>query len=110
MKTIFVVYTPLPLSKKEAFSLKRYSFNTKSKVKVGDYFISPDYSTPMQVVEVLSRSFKYVDFASGELSNTLTNTNQRPMKEIVVGKIYKNDKDKVNVCSIFDIPLIFGKF
>ncbi len=84
MKTIFVVYTCDRLSKKDAFSLKRYSFNTKSKVKVGDFFSSPEYDRPMQIVEVLPKGFKYVDFESGALSSSLTNTNQRPMKELVI--------------------------
>jgi len=70
MKTILVIYTHTKLSKQDAQTMKRYSFNTISKVKVGDMLSIPRYTTPVQVVEILPKCYKYVDTSNGELSNT----------------------------------------
>lgn len=85
MKTIMVVYTDVKLTKSEAQTMKRYSFNTKSKVKVGDLFSLPAYTTAMQVVEVLDACYKYIDIGSGELSNKKkASTKQYEVREIEV--------------------------
>ena len=69
MKTILVIYTFERLSKKAARTSRRYSFNTEARVSVGDMFEAEEYATPMQVVEILPKTYRYVDTNSGELSN-----------------------------------------
>lgn len=98
MKTILVVYTAEKLTKKEHQTLKRYSFNTSCNIKVGDLLESEHYSTPMQVVEVLSKTYKYVNIKTGELSNKRqANTSQ---VEIRVLKLATNSAEVIIVSKI----------
>lgn len=85
MKTILVVYTHAKLTKKEYQTLKKYSFNTKSPVKVEDHLEVSSYDTPVQVVEVLQKPFKYVNIHTGNLSNKKENTTkQYEIREISI--------------------------
>lgn len=68
MITILVAYSDTKLSKKAAQTVKRYAFNTELDLKVDDRFTSDDYSTAMQVVEVLPEPYNYINLATGELS------------------------------------------
>lgn len=69
MKTILVIYTHEKLNKKESQTLKKYAFNTTEKLAVGDMFESEDYVTPMQVVKVMDKTYRYYNTYTGELSN-----------------------------------------
>ena len=83
MKTVLVVYTSDKLSKKESQTLKRYCFNTRSAIKVGMMLETDLYTTPMQVVEIFPKSFKYVDLTSGVMSNRkAASTRQVEVREI----------------------------
>lgn len=70
--------------------MKRYSFNTSARVKIGDRFRSDQYSTDMQVVDIFDTVYKYVDINSGELSNKRkASTKQYEIREVTI-------KDKKN--------------
>lgn len=69
MKTVLVIYTHEVLTKKEHQTLKRYAFNTRSKIKIGDHIELDLYDTPVQVVEVLPKVYKYYNHRTGDLSN-----------------------------------------
>ncbi len=69
VENFIVVYAPEPVTPSQAQTMKRYSFNTASDVHIGDRIQTSLYETPMQVVEILPQSFRYIDTASGELSN-----------------------------------------
>jgi len=85
MKTILVAYTNTPLSKKDIRSMKLYCFNVKAdSVAVGDMIKSPSYNTAMQVVKILEKAYVYYDKSSGALSDSLTNTNQHEIVEMVI--------------------------
>ena len=98
MKTLLVVYTDVRLSAKECQTMKRCTFNTKSAIKVGDLLSTDQYDTAMQVVEVLKRSYKYVNLATGELSN-LRSANTRQV-EIRFLKLEDNETNVLTVTKI----------
>jgi len=94
MKTIIVVYTDIKLSKADWQTMKRYSFNTRSKVRIGDMIEGDRYSTAMQVIEILADTYKYVNVGTGELSNKKgANTKQYEIRELRVN----DDKANGNV-------------
>lgn len=94
MKTIIVVYTDIKLSKADWQTMKRYSFNTRSKVRIGDMIEGDRYSTAMQVIEILDTTYKYVNVGTGELSNKkAANTKQYEIRELRVN----DDKSNGNV-------------
>lgn len=85
MKTILVIFSQEKLSKSEHQTMKRYSFNTKANLKVGDRLITEMYSTPIQVVEVLDKGYKYYNKGTGELSSKrVANSMQLEIREIRV--------------------------
>jgi len=85
MKTIFVVYTNSDNVDAKCTTLKKYVFNTQSKVKVGDKLISPSYSTPMVVTDILEDDlFTYYCKSTGELSYVLTSTEFRTIKTLKI--------------------------
>lgn len=84
LRTILVIYTDNKLSKKLVQSCKKYAFNTKARLKVGDRVTSADYSTAMQVVEILDRSYKYVNLSNGELGDKRTSTSQFEIRELIL--------------------------
>lgn len=85
MRTILVVYSNDRLSKKEWQTMKRYAFNTESVVKVGHRFNVEGYDTPVQVVEIFPKAYRYVDTSSGELSNKRKpSTKQFEIREIKI--------------------------
>lgn len=84
LKTIAVVYTATGLAADQIRKAKKYSFNTKEEVKVGDFIKSPSYTTPMLVVRVAGESFKYYNSVTGDLSNTWNSTAQEDIKELVI--------------------------
>ena len=91
-KTIIVVYTNIKLTAKEIAGAKKYSFNADaSKVKIGDLFQSDDYSTPMQVVRIMHKKFKYVNTVTGEMSDVLNSTKQFEIRDFVVVSKTKGD-------------------
>jgi hypothetical protein len=81
-KTILVIYTDVKVN--DLVYNKRYAFNTESDVKEGDMLNSPNYSTKMQVVKVLDKSFKYFNKVTGELSDDYTNSNQFETRDLVI--------------------------
>lgn len=85
MKTIFVVFGDLLTANcYNNLGAKRYCFRTESDVKAGDVLKSPDYDTPMTVVNVLDKDFQYFNKVTGELSSELTSTCSYPIKTIEV--------------------------
>jgi leucyl aminopeptidase (aminopeptidase T) len=79
-KTVFVIYSDFPV--KNTVGKKQYPFFTTNNLKIGDRVRSPAYTTDMQVTAVLAKVYKYVNKATGELSNTLTSTEQLPIREL----------------------------
>ena len=84
MKTVLGIYTHNKLSSKEALKKKKYAFNTDQDLKVNDLIESNEFSTPIQIVQVLDKSFNYVNIATGDLSHEITSTNQFPVREIII--------------------------
>jgi len=83
-KTIFVVYTNEKVNAKEAGRLKRYAFNTTAPIKVGDMLQSPEYSTKMQVVNILDSAHKYFNGSTGELSDKFNSTSQWEIRDFII--------------------------
>ena len=93
MKTIFVIYTNVKITdKKDLRVRKKYCFNTKDEIAVGDMLSSNSYDTKMQVTQVLDNSYKYYNSQTGELANTITSTAHNEIAEIVLGT---NDSNTV---------------
>ena len=84
MRTILVVYTDNLLSKNEIAKAKKYSFNTESNLKEGDMVKSSTYSTAMQVVKVLDKSYKFYNSSTGEMSDEFNSTAQWEIKTLVI--------------------------
>jgi len=85
MKTIIVIYTADKITdKKEISRAKKYSFNTSSKVKIGDLIETNTYDTPMQVVKILPKAFKYFNGATGLLSDKFDSTTQWEIRTLEV--------------------------
>jgi hypothetical protein len=84
MKTVLVVYTDNFLSKSAVARAKKYCFNTESDLREGDMIKSKDYTTSMQVVKVLDKSYKYFNGATGELSDEFNSTAQWEIKTLVI--------------------------
>lgn len=99
MKTIIVIYTNNAITdKKEISRAKKYSFNTSSKVKVGDMIATKEYSTNLQVVKILEKAYKYFNGATGLLSDKFDSTTQWEIRtleikakaeEIIYGNLIK---------------------
>jgi len=90
--TILVVYTNnKTLTNSASSMLKRYSFNSASSISEGDIIESREYNTPMMVVKVLAEAFNYYNKATGELTNTLTSTEQREIKTLEI----RDDDDDI---------------
>lgn len=88
MNTIIVVF--------EGTCKKKYAYNTESKVAVGDILVSPDYSnSKMAVVDVLDKSYKYLNPDTGELSNEMTSLNQNFIKTL---KVVADKADPTILC------------
>ena len=85
-KTIFVIYTHVPVTKDKVASFKRYAFNTNFDVREGDVIHCPTYDTPMQVTDVLSRRFTFYDRSNGSLSDECTSTNQFLIRQLEVNE------------------------
>lgn len=77
MKTILVVYSNIRLSKREHQTHKRYAFNIDEPVKVGDLLKLEKYSTPVQIIEIIAKPFKYINLYSGDMSNKRTASTQQ---------------------------------
>lgn len=87
MKTVIVVFTGARIdSLKSIGSMKKYSFNTDADLSVGDMIKSAIYTTTIQVVAVLDKSFKYYNALTGDLSDDYTSTNQWLVRTLVIGK------------------------
>jgi hypothetical protein len=85
MKTILVIYTnSLITDKKEISRAKKYSFNTSSKVKVGDLIDADQYDTPIQVVKILPKAFKYFNGSTGLLSDKFDSTTQWEIRTLQI--------------------------
>lgn len=105
MKTIFVAYTHFRLGDTEAGRKKWYPFVTQDKkIKVGQMFRCSEYDTPMQIVHILPKAFKYVNLVTGELSNTITSSNQRPIREVDVVAYPPKRQKKFNLTEFFGNP------
>lgn len=85
MKTIIVIYTNNKLtSTKDINSKPKYSFNTNSELKVGDMIKSSQYSSNMQVVNILDKCYNFVNCKTGDLSMDCTSTNCFAIRELVI--------------------------
>lgn len=85
MKTILVIFTKNKVEDSSTIATtKKYSFNTNEDIKVGDMLKSSSYSTELQVVKVLDRSYKYYNSVTGELSDEFTSSAQWEVKTLVV--------------------------
>ena len=91
MKTIFVVYGSDVSRAANDCKTKRYAFNTEADVKVGEVLRAKEYSSDMVVKEVLDKSFKYYNNINGDLSNELTSTSFRAVKNLKVVDNADND-------------------
>jgi hypothetical protein len=84
-RTVLVVYTYEKLTKRAAQTSKRYAFNTASDVRVGMHLKTDAYDTPIQIVEVMPKAYKYIDVFSGALSDRRApTTKQYEIREIEV--------------------------
>lgn len=93
MKTILVIYlNGVRSSKTDRLRLKKFAFNTKDDLKVGDVITSQSYDVNMHVVKVLPEAFEYLNSSTGELSNEFTSAHQWEIRELI---IQPKDKDKV---------------
>jgi len=90
MKTIFVVFTDRKLSKEDIRRTKKYSFNTTSDLKEGDVIKTKKYTSNLQVVNVLEKAFKYYNSSTGELSDTITSSNQNE----IINLELRNDEEE----------------
>lgn len=98
MKTILVIYSNNKItSKKELRTIKQYAFNTTSEISIGDMLSSREYSSNMQVTNILDKSYKYYNSATGELSDVLTSTAQR---EIAFLEIRNDESDVIYATKI----------
>lgn len=85
MKTVLVIYTNKKLtSKAEIGRNKRYAFNTKDQLSVGDMIESSSYNTKMQVVKVLDECYKYYNGTTGKLSQKFSSTNQWEIRNLAI--------------------------
>jgi hypothetical protein len=99
-RTVLVVYADCKLTKKEHQTLKRYAFNTSSNINVGMHLKLDLYATPVQVVEVMPKSFKYIDSHSGALSDRrVASTRQYEIREIEL--VVKKSSDIIKA-TIYD--------
>jgi hypothetical protein len=99
LRTIFVVYTDSCTVDTKCTTLKKYAFNTSSKVKVGDRLNSNAYSTKMVVTDVLDEVFTYYNKDTGKLSNRLDSTSFRTIKVLKVAS-GSADVDAIKVGNI----------
>lgn len=87
MKTFYVLFVNEPVTDPITIKTsKRYSFNSQGELKVGDIIESSTYKRKLQVIEELPESFKYFNFASGELKNELNDSKDAAIKELVIGE------------------------
>lgn len=86
MKTILVVYTNTALTIKQISNkkLQKYVFRTEEDLKVGDIIESKDYTSKMQVVDVIDNDYKYYNATTGELRNDINSTKCYPVKKIIL--------------------------
>ena len=86
LKTILCVYSDKgnKLTPREITSMKRYTFNTEAEVKVGDVINSPSYSTPITVVKVLDKSYKFYNSITGDLSDEFKSSSQWDIKTLII--------------------------
>ena len=91
-RTVFVIFTATKLENRDDYrTKKRYCFNTESDVSEGDMLSSKAYQTPLQVVTVLDKDYKYYNETTGDLSNEITSTAQREIKDLVIQDKQKDD-------------------
>lgn len=87
MKTIFCIYSNTPVAASDITKFKKYCFNSEIEtngLKVGDRIATNIYEAPMQVVEILPTSYRYVNLATGELSDILNSTTQLEIRPLVM--------------------------
>lgn len=84
MKTFLAIYTEKVLSEAEIGYKTRYTFNTNSPIKIRDLIETNVYTTPIQIVAILPKQYKYFNRESGALSNEITGSKDFPIKEIVI--------------------------
>ena len=82
MKTILVIYTNTKMA--NSGYTKRYCFKTDNDVKLGDMLSSKAYDTPMQVVKILNKDYKYFNKVTGDMSNIYSNSNQYEIRSIKI--------------------------
>lgn len=91
MKTIIVIYTNNKLiTTKDINSKPKYSFNTNADLSVGDMIKSSQYSSNMQVVNILDKCYKYVNCKTGDLSMECESTNCFAIRELVIQEQEEN--------------------
>ena len=95
MKTILVVYTSVKLTDKEIneSKLTKYAFRTEEDVEVGDLIKSNDYSSSMQVTDVIDADYKFYNSYTGELRTNINSTKMFLIKTI----IFKDEEDELTV-------------
>ena len=84
MKTILVVYTNGIGNKEDLSRKKKYAFNTKDEISIGDLISSKEYESLMKVVNVLPTKYEYINIATGELSDIIKSTNDFAIRELVI--------------------------
>lgn len=87
MKTFYVLFVNEPVTDPEVIKAsKRYTFNSKDGLKVGDIIESSTYKKKLQVVEELPGTYEYFNFVTGMLKNKITDPKDAAIKELVIGE------------------------
>lgn len=96
MKTILVSY-----GKTASYKKKKYAFNTKSELKVGDLINSPNYDSVMLVEVILEKAYNYCNLQTGELTDEIKSTECVKIRELVMREeksdvVYGNIVNEIN--------------
>lgn len=93
MKTILVAFTKKKIDDLETLNnSKGYSFNTDADVKPGDIIVTDNYSTYLQVINVLPNCYKYYNYKTGELFEESTSGSNGEIKVLVLNKTDESGK------------------
>lgn len=76
---------PKLVNRRDKPNLRLYAFKIQPEsVKVGERFKTIGYQTPIQVVQVLTETFEFVNTKTGDLSTVQNSTSQVPLQELSI--------------------------
>ena len=88
MKTILVTFTKNKIDDVETLKKRKgYSFNTDAEVKQLDIIVTDDYSSYLQVIEVMDDYYKYYNYKTGELSKDENSGSWGEIKTLIINKL-----------------------